>query len=189
MDDTAYEEAVEWTRPHVRSLLGDGPDPGVGRCYGEGEMPNRGTVCLSLDDLVRDGDPQFEAEIEALLRKAHYDAWAHDRLERTAAAYLRCGRPMPDGLAAFAAAVLGGTRQRPSRKGPDPGKKLTRDTYLYTLVRLAAKRFYLPMYKGSDSLASTLTAAEVVEEAMRREKLPTSPDVIKKAYRRLKALT
>ena len=189
MDDTAYEEAVEWTRPHVRSLLGDGPDPGVGRCYGEGEMPNRGFVCLSLDDLALDGDPQFEAEIEALLRKAHYDAWAHDRLEQTATAYLRCGRPMPDDLAAFAVAVLGGTRQRPSRKGPDPGETLARDTYLYALVRLIAKRFDLPKYKGSDSLALTRTAAEVVEEAMQREKLPTSPDLIKKAYRRLKALT
>ena len=189
MDDPAYEEAVEWTRPHVRSFLGDGPDPGVGRCYGEGEMPNRGTDCSSLDDLARDGDPQFEAEIEARLRKAHDDPWAHDRLEQTAAAYLRCGRPMPDELAAFAAAVLGGTRQRPSRKGPDPGKTLARDTYLYALVHLVAKQFDLPMYKGSDSLASTLTAAEVVEKAMQREKLPTSPDVIKNAYRRLKALT
>ncbi len=189
MDDTAYEEAVEWTRPHVRSLLGDGPDPGVGRCYGEGEMPNRGTVCLSLDELVRDGDPQFEAEIEARLRKAHDDAWAHDRLKQTAAAYLRCGRPMPDELAAFTAAVLDGTRQRPSRKGPDPGKTLARDTYLYALVHLVAKQFDLPMYKGSDSLASTRTAAEVVEEAMRHEKLQTSPDLVIKAYRRLKALT
>ncbi len=189
MDDTAYEEAVEWIRPHVRSFLGDGPDPGVGRCYGEGEMPNRGTDCLSLDDLARDGDPQFEAEIEARLRKAHDDAWAHHRLEQTAAAYLTCGRPMPDELAAFAAAVLDGTRQRPSRKGPDPGKNLARDTCLYTLVRLVADWFDLPMYKGGDSLVSTPTAAEVVEEAMRREKLPTSPDLIKKAYRRLKALT
>ncbi len=189
MDDTAYEEAVEWTRPHVRRLLGDGPDPGVGRCYGEGEMPNRGTVCLSLDDLARDGDPQFEAEIEALLRKAHHDAWAHDRLEQTAAAYLRCGRPMPDELAAFAAAVLGGTRQRPSRKGPDPGKTLARDTYLYALVRLVAKQFDPPMYKGGTSQAPKRTAADVVKEAMRREKLQTSPDLIIKAYRRLKALT
>ncbi len=189
MDDTAYEEAVEWIRPHVRSLLGDDPDPGVGRCYGEGEMPNRGFVCLSLDDLARDGDPQFEAEIEAQLRKTHDDPWAHDRLEQTAAAYLKCGRPMPDELAAFAAAVLDGTQQRPSRKGSDPGQTLARDTYLYALLRLVAKQFDLPMYKGSTSLAPKRTAAEVVEEAMRREKLQTSPDVIIKAYRRLKALT
>ncbi len=189
MDDTAYEEAVEWTRPHVRSLLGDGPDPGVGRCYGEGEMPNRGFVCLSLDDLALDGDPQFEAEIEALLRKAHDDARAHDRLKQTAAAYLKCGRPMPDDLAAFAVAVLGGTQQRPPRKGPDPGETLTRDTYLYALVRRVAERFDFPKYKGSTSLAPKRTAADVVKEAMQREKLPTSPDLIKNAYRRLKALT
>ncbi len=189
MDDTAYEEAVEWMRPHVRSFLGDGPDPGVGRCYGEGEMPNRGFVRLSLDDLARDSDPQFKAEIEARLRKAHDDAWAHDRLKQTAAAYLKCGRPMPDELAAFAAAVLDGTQQRPSQKGSDPGKALARDTYLYALMRLVAKQFDPPMYKGGTSLAPKRTAAEVVEEAMRREKLQTSPDLIKKAYRRLKALS
>lgn len=181
------EMAVEWVRPHVRSLLGNGPDPGVGQCYGEGEMPNRGFVRLSLDDLARDGGPEFEAEIEALIRKAPHDSWAHDRLEQTAAAYLKCGRQMLNGLTAFAAAVLGGTLQRPSKRGPDPGNTLARDTYIYALLRLVAKRFDLPIYDGS--LAKPSTAAEVVEKAMRLEMLPTSPDIITKAYRRLKDLT
>ena len=156
MDDTAYEKAVEWMRPHVRSLLGDGPDPGVGRCYGEGEMPNRGFVCLSLDDLALDGDPQFEAEIEALLRKAHDDARAHDRLKQTAAAYLKCGRPMPDDLAAFAEAVLGGTQQRPQTSFCEDIKViLNSDGCSYFLIWNVEISTCIPKRKGTGKIKLT----------------------------------
>lgn len=172
MDNTAYEEAVKWTRQHVRSLLC--------KVRTTGDF-----VPLSLDELVQDDGEDFHIQIDALLRRAVDDRWAYDQLSRTAGAYLKSCRPMPRNLAVFIAGTLDGTRCRPSRSGPDAGNTLTRDTAIFSLVRIVAKRYQIAFYDQGTKGRKT-TAAEIVEEAMRREKLPTSQDRVIKAYNRLR---
>jgi len=95
-----------------------------------------------------------------------------------ASAMLRDGQRLPDWLAVFAADVLEGKRNRPTKRGPDPYTNWQRDYCLALAVLEISSRFGVPEYTKNE-LSYKTTAAQIVAETTQQ-----SLDVVHHAIKR-----
>jgi hypothetical protein len=145
-----------------------------------------GRVADGIVAILTKGQEQDRLLLQALnslVEKSTTDPWIYDELREAAADLLRENWLMiPTSLRLFAADVLAGTRQRPTRRGPRLNKILRfRDLGITLTVDVITERFGIAAYSGGEMKG--LTAVSIVREALKREGENISLDTIIKAYK------